>query len=36
MSHSGDEVLVENAAKKLGAAYKKYQQAFHALTSAKP
>ena len=36
MSHSGDDVFVENAAKKLDAAYKKYQQAFYALTSAKP
>ena len=36
MSHSGDDVFVENAAKKLGAAYKRYQQAFNALTGVKP
>jgi len=32
MSHSGDDAFVENAAKKLSAAYKRYQQAFNALT----
>lgn len=35
MSHSGDDLFVENAAKKLDAAYKRYQQAFNALTGAR-
>jgi hypothetical protein len=32
MSHSGDDLLVENAGKKLDAAYNRYQQAFNTLT----